>query len=344
MTISTQELPIVEKVNYLKDGERHLELPRQGLIRRLTGHFKITISTGANAFVAGDTKNNGILNILRTLRLEIGRGTQRFRIDGPVKYYVDLYETGTRPVYDALTDIGANSSKTFNVWFVFDFASIRSRLSDFTQLLNAPANPQNDLYIEWAGIDALYPNGTNPPAEVEIDADKSLVDFSYVRAYENGSGTDELAGVLENLLYPREGVSQFPITRENTSFDDSIQEIEVNPVRTTIMTQMLFALKNVKGGNPTYDNDIIRRFKYVNPLSGGTVIFSNDWEHTWLAQRADFKLYTHPKGMIYMDWLDQRQGGLRNINTGDLKLRLLTDAPEAGEENAVRIYTKYIPQ
>lgn len=341
MTFRLQELPIVDILEYSPNIEKKLRLYRTSLIRRCVAEFKINIATGGTPFVAAAVKHNGLLNMIKKLRLEVGGGIQKFSYSGIDKYFQDLLELGIKPIVEPLTDIAANSNKTFKIWYIFDFATNRRQLSDFSGMLNAPANQQNDLYVEWGDANTLYANGT-APAEVTIDAEKTQVKVSYIRGFEDGIGQSQIDEVLSNLVDVREGVDEYDITKANTSFDDSIQRVRINPARALILSHMIFAKKNTKSGNPTFSNDVIDQMKFLNVLGGSETIIQNDWNHMWVANRPDFKLFEQPKGVLYLDWPDQRQGGLQNVDADDLEIRLLTPAPADGEKNAIRLWYRYL--
>ncbi len=46
--------------------------------------------------------------------------------------------------------------------------------------------------------------------------------------------------------------------------------------------------------------------------------------------------------MLFVDWLDQRQRGLIISESDALKVRLLTGAPTAQKNNAMRIYSEFV--
>ena len=223
-----------------------------------------------------------------------------------------------------------------------DFAGARRSMSDFSQLLNAPGNATNDLFVEWGNAGDLYASGS-APSGIEIDPDHTKVSISALRAFEDGIGNEQIGDVLAGLIDPKIGVDQFVLDREATSYNDSMIRIPINPVRTLITSQMVFALENTTDGNPTFSNDVINRFKVENVIGGGEIIASNLWRHIWAGNQHDLRLREHPEGMIYMDWVDQRQGGLINNKAEDLEIRLLTPAPAAGKENAIRILYRYLP-
>lgn len=342
MALRIQEVPEVDKIEYAANQEKHVRLDRTSLFRRYTCKVNFTITTGSTAFRASAVKRHGLLNIIKKMRHEIGSGDLKFSLSGIDKFYKDWFELGIKPYMDDLTDVAANSSKTFSIYFLFDFAAARRVMSDFSQLFNAPAMQSNDLYFEWGSINDLYASG-NAPNDIEIDADKTNVEISTLRVFEDGSSPVQIEDVLNNLVDPHIGVEQFPIDHAHTSFDDSIQRIPINPTRTLIVSQMVFALKNITDGNPEFSNDVIPELKWVNVLGGGEVIIQNRFEHIHAANRIDFKLFDHPNGVIYMDWPDQRQGGLRNNRAEDLEIRLKTLMPDAGKQNAIRILYTFYP-
>ncbi|MDA8000537.1 MAG: hypothetical protein MPL62_04470 [Alphaproteobacteria bacterium] len=341
MTMRIMESQIVDKIEYAANGTKFVRLDRGSLIRRYTLEIAITIRTGSTSFNASNTKRNGLLNLIKQIRLEIGAGQLKFTHSGTDKYFTDLYEVGEYPHMDPLTNIPANSSKTFRIWFIYDFAPSRRTMSDFRELLNAPGNPSNDLYVDWGSMADVMTG--NVPTGIEIDPDKTNITISNLRAFEDGSGDSQIEAVLSNLADPRVGVDQFLLDRAATSYDDSIIRIPINPVRTLITEQVCFALENITDGDPRFSNDVVDQFKVENVVGGKETIIQDWWRHIWYQNRHDLRMRQHPEGIILLDWPDQRQGGLRNNKAEDLEIRLLTPPPAAGKKNAIRIHYKYYP-
>ena len=158
MAARLQQVPVVKRLKYTDNVEEILSIPKTNIYRRYTAHFRITIKTGSTAFDAdaGTIRPHGILNLIKHMRLEIGSGVNKFHYSGVDKFLIDTIERGLSPHVDRLTDIPANSSKTFHAYLIFDFATARHRLSDFSALLDAIYNQQNDFYVQWGNINDLY--------------------------------------------------------------------------------------------------------------------------------------------------------------------------------------------
>ena len=345
MALRLQQVPIVRRLRYLENGEELLRLPKVSLYRRYVLRFRITIRTGGTPFDAdaATIRPFGLWNLIKHVRLEIGQGTNKFHYGGVDKVLVDLFERGVVPQGDPLTDIPANSEKTFNLYMIVDFSTSRHRLSDFTALLNAVANQQNDLFCFWGSIDDLYT--TSAPSGVEIVADKTNIEVDTLRAFDDGRDPIEINDVAANLLDYREGVEEFDIEKENTSFDDSIQRIPMLPAGVVIGMQLFQTWENSRSKLRRLSDSVINQFKIVNALGASETLVQADWGPFQAANRADFKLHADQDntGVIYLDYPDQRQGtGILNLRADDLETRITTARPAANTVNGLRIFTRYM--
>ena len=346
MAVRLQQVPVVSLLECKPGREVRLRLDRTSMFRRYMGKFHFRLRTGSAAFSANasNVKSEGTYNLLKGLRLATGSGNNKFRYSGTDKKYIHLFEHGIKPIADPLVDIPANSSRDFTTYLPFDFATRPRVLSDFSALYNARANQQNDFYVDWGTINDLFADG-NAPDGMEIDADGTYVEFDTLRAFEDGRDPVQIEDVAGNLLDYREGVEEYDIEKANVSFDDSIQRIPINPPKSIIANHLIFGKENITDGNPRFSNDVVKQLKILNVLGGGETIVQADWDQIWAANRHDLRLSpTHPKGIIYLDWPDQRQGaGIVNENADDLEMRILTSAPATGKHNAIRNWYRYLP-
>ena len=317
------------------------DCPRDNLYRRMLLHFKIQFSAGANIPVTG--KNNDILNLIKKITLYYDGTETKLTLSAVDKYKLDQFELGTKPKKTALDIPAANAdSDVHHYYAAFDFANNRKRLSDFTALFDAPRKSSVELHIEWGDAGDVFVTQNNGSVKATTECDVVLLE-----AFEDGrpatSSIPTLDQVRDNLTDIRIGVQEVAITGAHSSFDDDIQELVITPTPVLFTSMLIQTLKNTTDKNPSYDDDVVTQIKLLNTEGGGELISQDSWDNLVAETKTDFTLESLPAGSLYLDWLDQRQGGLRNFDVEALKLRILTKAPTAAKNNAIRIIKQYIP-
>ena len=74
----------------------------------------------------------------------------------------------------------------------------------------------------------------------------------------------------------------------------------------------------------------------------GIINVNDYWDNLVDPLKTDYTLETLPEGMLFIDWLDQRQRGLIISESDALKVRTLTSAPTAGKKNSIRVYSEFV--
>ena len=338
MGIRLLEKPVVKKILYSKNNVTQLELAQDNPYRRLILDFLITINGGA-VNPPNTPKSNDFLNLIKRISLKFGSTGTQVTFSAVDKFFMDLFEFGTLPQKDALNTPAATNQTTMNFRTIIDFAQNRKVLSDFSALFDAPSKDSVTLEIEWGDITDVY----NTEEDGTIDATTEC-QVSVLEAFEDANVEGKsLADALKDGLDIRIGVEENNIEDAHASFDDDIQEIKVLPVPSVILSQLMFAKLNITDLDPTFDDSVISQIKVQNVSSAGETIIQEYWDRLVVATKTDFGLETLPAGMLYLDWKDQRQGGLRNLDVEALKIRILTAAPAATKKNSLRILKKYIP-
>ena len=338
MGVRLLEKPFVLKALYSKNNTVQLELPQDNPFRRLVLDFLIVINGGA-ATPPSVPKSNDYLNLIKRISLKFGSDGTQVTFSAVDKYFMDLFEYGTLPQKDALSTPAATAQTTMNLRTVLDFAQNRKVLSDFTALFDAPSKDSVTLEIEWGDISDVYVTVGDGTIDATTECQVSVLEAFEDPKVEGKS----LAQTLEDGLDIRIGVEENNIEDAHGSFDDDIQEIKVLPVPSVILSQLMFAKLNITDGNPTFSDAVIKQLKVENVSSVGERIMQNFWDRLVAPTKTDFGLETLPEGMLYADWKDQRQGGIRNLDVEAVKIRILTAAPAAGKKNSLRILKKYIP-
>ena len=323
---------LVETLEFKANTEVSLKMPRDNLYRTLLLDFEMVLTGGATA---QQLKANGLLNVIKNIKLQFNGRNSKFSMSGVDKYFLDTFELETPPRAEAIS--GAVAAGTKHIHLAIDFALNRKLLSDWSALFDAPSFSSVDLVIDWGDANDLRTGGT-----LAVGAG-SKVNIALIEAYDDGQIGPSLSDVRSNLVDIRHGVEEIPIKKANNSFDDDAQEIPIVPTPVVFLSQMLMAKKNITDGNPTFANDVIKQVKLVNTEGGGIFILQDDWISLTALNKTEFALSTDRPGIAYMDYNDFRQGGLRNLDVEALKYRLTTNAPAANKENALRIVKKYIP-
>ena len=226
---------------------------------------------------------------------------------------------------------------------VFDFARLKKNLSDFSALLDAPKYSSVDLEIEWGDISDIYTTKNTATIDASTNCEISLVE-AYDDPNISREGIPNLADIRDSLIDIRLGVEQHEIDAKHESYNDDIQQILIQPTPSVILNHMIFAKKNVTDGNASFADDVITQLKLENTEGSGLHVLHGKWKDLQAPMKTDYSLASLPTGIVYIDWRDQRQGGLLNQDVEALKLRILTNAPAANKKNAIRILREYIPR
>ena len=328
-------------IPYKAGRQAHIEVPQDRAIRRITMKFEIKVNAGVTP--PTNRKNLHYLNIIKAIILDLNGGVQKIFIDGKSKYFSTLFELGVYPTATSvIATPAANNSTTYKVTFNLDFAQQIQTLSDFSALLNAPAIGSLNLIVDWGLITDIF--GTANTAT--IDTDDTKVTISYVEVFDNGSSDGvDLQAALNNAVDIRERIdTPTAIDKEYDSFGTNETSIDILPVPSLILSQMIMTFNNITDGNPLLDNDVIKHFSVENVRAAGEPIIIDSWERYHDTLKMDYRLQDNtPAGVGFVNWVDQRQGGLRNGAIDALKIKILTKAPTANKKNGVVLLTKFIP-
>lgn len=303
--------------------------------------FTIGLKTGSTKAVG--IKNEGFLNVIKTMMLVMNGNTNKFSISGAGKKYYDLFKHGMYPIQTSATTIpDANAKSSHTVTFVFDFAGDPNSLDDFTQIVNARALGSLQLAVQWGDASDIFTTANN----TEVDADATKVEVSYVEVFDNGdSDSIPLRDALANAIDVRvmEETSN-PIDKQFNSFGTAELSVDVLPVPSLILSHLLLAETNITDGNPSLTGKPITHLSYENIRGAGEPILLDEWNRFHDTMRSDYRLQTNPpSGVAFIDWVDQRSGGLRNNAVDALKIKLLTASPASGKKNGLKLITEYIP-
>jgi len=329
----------VSTLDYSKNKEVQLDMPVDNLYRRWVLDFTIGLSCGSTT-LSSDAKNNDFLNLIKKIIVYHNGSKTRSNLSAVDRYYLDLFEHGCVSVKDGLSIPALDGSSTQKVTLVIDFARNRKKLSDFSALLDAPASKSVKLGIEWGDITDIF----NTEGDGSIDADTTTCRVSVLEAYDDeGANGSALAEVRKNLVFIKQDASETKIDKEYASYDSDMLEIKVKPVNATVLSHLFLAKENVTDLDPAFSADVIEQFKVQNVEGAGEILISNYWDNLVNPLKQDYSLQSLPDGMLFVDWLDQRQRGLVVTKADAMKIRLLTSEPATTDtNNSLRVITTYV--
>ena len=337
MAIKNRNRAMVQSLAWKSNGSSILPLPQDNLLRRVSLHGKVNVKTGA---VAGTgIKNGGLLNLIKRIQVRLNGHDSIFDVDLKTYFQALIFEYGTKPFIDAFTIPQANSDDTFEFEIPIDFALLRNQISDYGSLVPAHLLDSVEMIIDYGSIADVLTTPTN----TEIDDAKSEIALSVIEVYSTDGGK-ELDDIIANLTKVYEGVEQTEIDSEYHSYPADELPVQIRPVPAQHLVALIVALDNITDGNPAYSNDVIDQIKIENVKGGGEAIFHEYFDRLQRQQKLDYRLESdNVEGVIFMDYVDLRNGALNNLNVDAIKYKFLTSAPTNNKKNAIRIYKKYIP-
>jgi len=337
MTLQTKERPLSGEVVFIKNKTSKIIIDRDNLIRRMALLFTITITSGTSAGLT--IIQDDILNIVKKIRLVMDADDNKFNVDLTKWLFVEQIEKGTLPFRDAFAIPANDTSATFKILVNADFAQARQNLSDVTALLDAPNKSSLSLEIDWGSIDDVL----EAPDDTIVDTDTNLK-ISLTEVFDDQGAEANAQLATAGFIDLREGTDQFLITKANTSYDDSVLQEQIEPVPANILTHMLITREDVTSvtGSPTRENDILDQIKVENIKGVGEKIIQTSFDQLHLGNKSEYGLESIQDGVGYIDWIDQRRGGLVNFVAEAIKWRFLNPAPTGAEINSIDLFTRYV--
>jgi len=337
MVLQTKERPLSQSLEFEKNITKRVEIDRDNLIRRMALLFNITVTSGASA---GTTIiQDDLLNIVKKIRLVMDADDNKFNVDLTKWLFVEQVEKGTLPKRDVFAIPANNTSTKFQILVNADFAQARQNLSDVTALLDAPNKSSLFLEIDWGDItdviETVNDTTINTISEVKI---------SLTEVFDDAGAEANAKLASAGFIDLREGTDQFLLEKANTSFDDSVKQEQVEPVPANILTHLLITKEDITSvtGSPTRENDVVDVVKVENIKGVGEKIIQVSFEQLTFGNKAEYGLESPQTGVSYIDWIDQRRGGLANFVAEAIKWRFLNPAPASTETNSIDLYTRFV--
>ena len=333
--------PLIKKLEYTENGTTIYELPRDRAIRRLVMRLVVKVNGGTSSAPTA-RRHNHYLNLPEKIRILRQGHDAKIDVDPISKYFADWHENGVKPAESAVSNPTANGSATYTCSFIFDFAQNRKALSDFSALLNARALSSLQIVVVWKDINAIFgtPNGAT------VDKTGTYFNLELEEVFDNQASREQgdagLDSYLANARDIREQVSTpYVLTKKRDSFPTNMNTDDVEPVPALILFEQIRCRKNVTDGDPEHADDVIEFLRYQNIKGGQESIFFVRWDDWHETTKQDLSLDSLPTGVGFINWIQQRQGGLRNTDPDAIKLQTLNPAPASGKENDYIIYRKF---
>jgi len=337
MVLQTKERPLSGQIDFIKNKTAKIIVDRDNLIRRMAMLFTFVVTTTTTA---GTTIiQDDLLNAVRKIRLVMDADDNKFNVDLTKWLFVEQIEKGTLPFRDAFSIPSTGTSQTFQVLVNADFAQARQNLSDVTALLDAPNKSSLSLEIDWGSISDVLETLN----DTIIDTDTN-VKISLTEVFDDQGAEANAQLATAGFIDLREGTDQFLITKANTSFDDSVLQEQVEPVPANILTHCLVTKEDIESvtDSPTRENTVLDQIKVENIKGVGEKIIQTSFDQLHFGNKSEYGLETLQDGVGYIDWIDQRRGGLANFVAEAIKWRFLNPAPTGNEINSVDLYTRYV--
>lgn len=331
---------IVEKIPFKKNEEVLYDLPRDRAIRRLTMQLQVQVNAGTTA--PSDRTTMHYMNAVKKIRLIRNGIDVKINVDLVSKYFADWAENGVKPTESSVSTPAANASATYRQTVIFDFALSRKVLSDFRALLDAQALSSLQIAVEWGDVGDIFQTA----GTAAIDTTNTFFQVSLDEVFDNGArreaGDPGLPALLQSARDIREQVDvAHEITQQRESFDLDEDVVDVTPVPSLVLYEQIRCVKNYGSPDWTHSDDVLTHIKYANIKGGGESIFRARWKDWHNTTKQDLSLDDLPGGVGFLNWVQQRQGGLRNTDPDAIKIKLLTAAPASNKKNAIIVYRKF---
>lgn len=334
MTIKVKPRPLQETIPFAADETKGMDIPMDNNIRAITVTPLIDLTKGTTA-ATGDIPD-GILNLMKKLRLVMDGDDNKFNVDAVKHYKVEAIEKGISAPLSAVAD-PAVTVADLTTTLRFDFAKFRQDLRDISALLPAPQKSSLRFEVDWGSVSDIF--GT---VNDTIVATTSKLQITLWETIDDAGASVEAQAPDGKFQDIREGVGFFDFTEAFTQFDSDELAKVINPVPTRILTHFLLTREDF-AGNPAERlavNDVITRIKIDNVKGKGEQIFhviAADFQNELAGEYG----IAMPTGGYYIDWRDPRNG-LDNFVTEALKWKFLTNAPDSAETDRIEYYVRYI--
>ncbi len=337
MVLQTKERPLSQPVPFVPNSTQRVEVDRDNLIRRMAMLFNITVTTATTP--ATTIIQDDLLNLVKKIRLVMDADDNKFNVDLTKWLFVEQVEKGTLPKRDTFAIPATVTSTLFQILVNADFAQSRQNLSDVTALLDAPNKSSLFLEIEWGSISDVVETVNDTIIDTATELRISLTEV-----FDDAGAEANAKLASAGFIDMREGTDQFDLLKANTSFDDSVKQEQVEPVPANILTHLLVTKEDITSvsGSPTRSNAVVNQVKVENIKGVGEKIIQVSWDQLSFGNKSEYGLESPQTGVSYIDWIDQRRGGLANFVAEAIKWRFLNDAPTPTETNTIQLYTRYV--
>jgi len=346
-TVQQKERPLSEQNVFTKNKVIKVDIDQDNLIRRLGLLLTVNMSTPSAMTAATNPRENGLVSLVKKIKVIMDTDENKFDVDAVKLRIVEAIEKGTPQFQDTLAAPAAGASNTLRAFLVLDFAQQRQNLRDLSALLNAPNLTSLKFSVDWGGETDLF--GTVSDTVI----DSATIDLTIVEVFDKDTTPDNITAQardsFKKTIAPngfidiREGVDVFDVTKAHTSYDNNTLKQDVDPDPSTIFTHLFMTVEDSTevSGQFTRANDIMTDIKIDNVKGNGEILFQNPFLALHYGVKSEYAQENLFTGVGYIDWRDQRRGGLANFVKDALKFKFLTNAPISTETDTIELFTRY---
>jgi len=347
VTVQQKERPLSEQNVFTKNKVVKNDIDQDNLIRRLTLLLTVTMSTAAAMTAATLPRENGLVSLVKKIKVIMDTDENKFDVDAFKMRVVEAIEKGAPQFEDTLAAPAAGTSNTLRALITLDFAQQRQNLRDLSALLNAPNLTSLKFSVDWGDETNLF----GLVSDTVIDS--ATIDFTVVEVFDRDTTPDNLTseqrdsfkkGIApKGFIDLREGIDVFDVTKQHNSYDNNTLKQDVDPDPSTIFTHLFVAVEDSTevSGQFTRANDIITDIKVDNVKGNGEILYQSPFFPAHFTAKGEYAQENIFTGAVYIDWRDQRRGGLANFVKDALKFKFLTNAPIATETDQIELFTRY---
>ncbi len=336
--IQTKTRPLTDKLAFDESSTKKLDIPLDNDIRRMSLLVNIDIVKGTTAATTLFDSGMGILPLLKKIRLVMNGDDNKFNLDGTKWYIVETMEKGTTPQLTTLPTPSVTA--TYYVLLQADFASFRQDLSDISALLPAPDLASLTLEVDYGKADGDLWETIN---DTIITDATSGIEVTLTEVFETEKGKTVQSQVEGGYIDIREGTDVFDVTKVADSYDTSVLTETIEPTPAKILTHLLLTREDTTdAAEKNRVDDVLTHIRVENVKGDGERIFDSKQRNLQFDNKTEYGIETIITGAYYIDWIDQRRGGLRNFETEAVKWKFLANAPDSTETDQIEVYTRYV--
>ncbi|GEM_PF-5109887 len=307
-------IPLTDTINYVASQTQSIKIPRNRFIREIQCKLEVNTTNGATGPTLSD---NGILDLVKRLRLRANGKDIKFECPMAWRYYEQQYIQGTAPqlIQPSTT---ANATSTGYAEASMHFAQDENNENDIIALLPAAAFTDLQLEADWGANTDIAT--ANPPT---INAASTLIRVTLVEAVL----TDEDIAVLKSLFNGEAKLLNKIVRYLQITTDNSYSNFGFSKNILTgslVERHTIFVVDNSIRSDAEYTQ--FRFFQY-SPVK--TELENRRWAESQYRNKRTFHIESIVRGMTMVDWKSKGYLNLTKMKDGDIKFEANTNSPTA---------------